>query len=195
MKKTFVILSIIFVSFLFQSCGAPTYISSWRSPNYKGGKLKKILVFAIVKDVIFRSAYEKKLSSDMKAVGVTGVSSLKLIDYGSKITENEIKEIVDDGNFDGVLTLKYTKVKTTKFIVPGETFYNDYWRGVEVIRTPGYVEIHKNVFMQSKLFSVKENKVIWVGQTETINARSANDLATSLSKEITNNLIEEGIIK
>lgn len=181
----------VIFSFVLSSCTAPTYITNWRDANYTG-QFKKVLVVALIKDLEFRKAYENNLVSVLKENGVTGVASLNQLPYDKQISKSELEKVVTDGGYDGLLIMQYQGTKTTNEI--NYSYYDYYSRWYSGY--PGtYIESHKTVKMESRLFSADKKKPVWVGQTKTIDAYSAGELAKSVADEIVANLQSENLIK
>jgi hypothetical protein len=195
MKKYIFALTAIVLAFILESCSAPTYVTSWVDPNFKGKQVKKVMVIALVKDVDYRRAYENNLTYELAKENITAISSLAILNFQKKYSNEEIGEILQNGNYDGLITIKYLETDIKKRIRPAVTFVDYYWGGVSVFSRPGYVEKHKIVKMEVSLFSPKSKTPIWYATTKTRDATDINDLASSIADEITSNLKENGFVK
>lgn len=193
MKRYFAALIVILILFIIESCSAPTYVTSWSDPNFKGKNVKKVLVIALVNDLDYRKAYEDALVKELKSDGVNALRSLEVLNFTKKYTDEEFGKLLNDGNYDGLLTVKYVDTDVKKRIHPSVTFFDYYWG--TVYRYPAYVEKHKTVKMEVSLFSPHSRTPIWYATTKTYDAYGIDDLASSLADEITVNLSESGFIK
>lgn len=188
MKNLIILLSLFIASSLFQSCSAPTSISSWVDNDYKGGVFKKVLIVALIKDDAYRKVYEEKISNALKGEGVNAVNSIVVMNSDRKYSKEEIASVLKIGNYDGLMTLKYLKTTIEKRVYPSRTYVDDYLWGPELISTPGYIEKHKSIKMEATLYSVKIKSPVWAGQSKTRDANSVQELATSLAGEIKSEL-------
>jgi hypothetical protein len=195
MKNPLLIIFIILSIYIFESCSAPTYLTSWVDPKFKGKKFKKIMVIALVKDADFRKSYENSLSLDLTHEGVIAINSTTLLNFDTKYTSEDIGRILQDGKYDGLLTLRYVDTDVQKLIHPNIAFFDYYWNWVSVYNVPGYVEKHKTVKMEVSLFSPLSKTPVWYGTTRTRDASGVDELSISIADEVTNNLIDNGLIK
>ena len=191
-KVLFNIIVLVIFSSVLISCTAPTDLTSWKDANYNK-KFNKILVVALIKDLEFRKAYENELVAELKENGVTASSSLNQLPYNEAVSKADLEKLVVDGKYDGLMILKYQGTKTTDFV--RTNYYDYYWDWYGYQRGSAYIERHQTVKMENILFSVDKKKPVWAGQTKTLNAWNADELARSVSGEIIINLKEEKLIK
>ncbi len=179
---------IFIVSLMFFSCSAPTDLANWRDASYTK-KFKKILVVALIKDLEFRKAYEGYVSQGFIDEGLTAQGSLNLLPFDSKISKAELEKVLLEGKYDGLMLIKYKGTKQDEKLYNYYDYYDSWYS------SPYYIEKYKTVNMESALFSVEKKKLIWVGESKTKYAYSAEMLAQSVADEIIKNLKEEKLIK
>jgi hypothetical protein len=191
MKKLnyFIKILIIFVfSFLMFSCTAPTDLNNWRDASYTK-KFNKILVVALIKDLEFRKAYEGYVSQAFIDEGLTSKGSLNLLPFESKISKADLEKVLLDGKYDGLMLMKYQGSKEEERIYSYYDYYDSWYS------SPTYIEKYKTVMMESALFSVEKKKLVWVGESKTRYAYSADMIAQSVADEIISNLKGENLVK
>lgn len=193
MKASLKILLIMLTGLILSSCTAPTYISSWRDPGYKGNP-KKILVVALIKDFEYRLAYETSITDMINKNGIKAETSMNMIGVEKKLTKEEIINILENGKFDALLAVKYTGSKTTERKVPPSSFVDWYWGGYDVMYTPGYTEKHSSVNTEAVLYTEYSEGAVWYATLKTIDAYNRNDLTSSLAKKIVEDLIINEIL-
>jgi len=182
-------------TFLIESCSAPTTVTSWSDPVFKGKQFKKILVLALVKNFDFRKAYENQIALNLTKEGVNAVNSVTVFNFEKKDSAEELGKSLQDGNYDGLLIVKYLETDVNKRIHPAVSFYDYYWGGISVFSRPGYYESHKTVKMEVSLFSPQSKTPVWYATTKTWDASGIDDLSSSLAKEVTADIKESGFIK
>jgi hypothetical protein len=195
MKKYLIVLVFVMSAFLIESCSAPTTVTSWSDPVFKGKSVKKVMVLAMVKNVDFRKAYENQIALDLTKEGVDAVNSLAVFNFEKKYSAEELGRTLQDGNYDGLLVVKYLETDVNKRIHPSVAFYDYYWGGTSTFSRTGYYESHKTVKMEVSLFSPKSKTPIWYATTKTWDASDIDDLSSSLAKEVTADIKESGFIK
>jgi hypothetical protein len=180
---------IIFMfSFILFSCTAPTDLTNWRDASYTK-KFNKILVVALIKDMEFRKAYEGYVSQGFIDEGLTAKGSLNLLPFDSKISKAELDKVLTDGKYDGLILMKYKGSQESERVYQYYDYYDNWYS------SPVYIEKYKTVLMETALFSVEKKKLVWVGESKTKYAYSAEMLAQSVSDEIIANLRDEKLIK
>ena len=221
MKKFSVILILLSFSAVFISCtgSALTDISgSWKNPDYKGKKFQNILVVAVSNDIVKRSTMENALSKSFKDSKVKATSSsnvltpdmLALNSSGKLDTAKReaIKSKIESMGFDGVVVVSLLDVKDKQKYVPGSTYYMPnhyylspgygfygYWYpSYEVVQSQGYYVNEKEVFLETALFDVKTEQLLWSGETGTANPSSLKSLASSYSYAIVNRMLDDRVI-
>jgi len=208
MKKTLAVISLLLVSFLFNSCGSLTYITdSWQKPDYKGRKYSKILVWVLAKESSFsRRVIEDKIVSGLKSSGISAMPSYDrfasdILESGENALDERAKEeklmsIVRSAGADGVLLLAVKDIKKYRSYSPGYygyPFYSYYYNSYESVF--GAYSINSNVFFESGLIDLNTNQLVYSVMSETVNPRSVKDFADSFSSKLVSTLVEEGIVK
>ena len=173
------------------SCGPSTKIEkSWMEPgaSVTMGPDNKTLVVALVKDETSRRVIEDQL---VKRLGANAVSSYTILTDAS---EEALKQKLTDGKFTHVLLMRLADIEKETSYVPGTTtgFYGGYGRyygyGAGMYSTPGYYTTDKNYFVESTVYTVNPDKLVWTGTTKTVNPskieKTVNDIADIVSEKM-----------
>lgn len=184
------ILSAVVMTILV-SCGPSTKIEkSWMEPgaSVTMGPDNKTLVVALVKDETSRRVIEDQL---VKRLGANAVSSYTILTDAS---EEALKQKLTDGKFTHVLMMRLADIEKETSYVPGTTtaFYGGYGRyygyGAGMYSTPGYYTTDKNYFVESTVYTVNPDKLVWTGTTKTVNPskieKTVNDIADIVSEKM-----------
>lgn len=197
---------ILFIAVLALSgCGSNTSIvNSWRDPNITIAQehFKKVLVVALVKDEASRRTAENRIAASNP---IFKTSYQYLNETTKQLTQEQKLKILQDENFDGVITLRLvSKEKETNY-VPG-TYTGMYYGGFDGMYAgmygygfgnwygmyspyfydPGYYQETTSYMVETNIFSLKENKLIWTGTTKS---EYVNDLGSTVDA------IMEAVIK
>ena len=188
---------ILFIAVLALSgCGSNTSIvNSWRDPNITVAQehFKKVLVVALVKDEASRRTAENRIAASNP---IFKTSYQYLNETTKQLTQEQKLKILQDENFDGVITLRLvSKEKETNY-VPG-TYTGMYYGGFDGLYAgmygygfgnwygmyspyfydPGYYQETTSYMVETNIFSLKENKLIWTGTTKS---EYVNDLGSTV---------------
>lgn len=193
--KPIIFTFILILSFvLLNSCTAPTYLSSWKDPNYNGN-VKKVMVVALVKDFDYRKSYEYRIVALLERAKIEVEASIDIFGVEKMPTEEELIAELEKDKFDGLLAVKYTGSKTYTSIYPYYGYFSSWYRGgYDYMYSPGYIETHRLANTEAMLFTEYSKGAVWYGKMQTLNAYSMYELTNSLAERIIEDLKINGLI-
>ncbi|WP_125722905.1 hypothetical protein [Flavobacterium ustbae] len=182
MKKYLVL---FFAIAAFSSCGSNTSIvNSWRDPDVTitQEQFKKVLVVALVKDEASRRIAENRIAASNPVFK----TSYQYLNAASQLSKEEKLKVLQDENFDGVVSMRLVSKEKETTYVPG-TYTGMYYGGFDGLYTgmygygfgnwygmyspnfydPGYYQETTSYMVETNVFSLKQNKLIWTGTTES----------------------------
>src|SRR5215204_4231136 len=180
------------------SCGPSTKIvKSWQEPgaSVSPSANNKTLVEALVKDETSRRVIEDQL---VKRLGGSGTASYTI---AANATEEVLNQKISEGKFTHVLLMRLADVEKETSYVPGTTtgFYGGYGRyygyGAGMYSTPGYYTTDKNYFVETAVYSVTPNKLLWTGTTKTVNPDKVNTAVNQIADVVTAKMKQDGFLK
>jgi hypothetical protein len=205
--------------------GAYTEISgSWTKPGFSGKKFNNILVVAISDDIVKRNTVESAVVKELGKDKIKSTVSSSILDF-SKMEKtadgkfdttklDAVKQTLNDAGYDGAIVISLLDIKEKTEYVPGQTyyqpnyistygygpssynrFYNYSYTTYSVVNTPGYYVEKKNIFIETRLFDLKADDMVWAAQSETLNPAGINSLSSSLAKAIVNSLMGDYLLK
>ena len=203
MKKYIHLPIYLLILIIHTYCVSTTIISSWKEQNkqIEIGKLHKVLVVALFKDETNRRKAEDQMVIYLKGKGI--VSYNYLDDNISAKNEEAIRDKIKTDGFDGAITMRLIDVDKEKTYTPGnitsypsyyQTFGGYYYRNWNYYRTPGYYSTTKTYTIETNVFSIKEDKIIWTGITQTTNPEGVNKLTEEVTKVVYKKMVSEGFI-
>lgn len=202
MKANVIYLYIIILLFV-SSCTTTHITSSWREPNKQVTieKLNKVLVLAWFRDITSCHKAEDEMVAYLKGKGVVSYNYLN--DDFKKYSESDIREIIKKDGFDGVITMRLLDVDKERSYTPGiissypsyyQTFSGFYYRNLPYYANSGYYFTIKTFTVETNVYSIKENKIIWTGLTETTNPEGVDKMTSEISKLIYKTMLKEGFV-
>lgn len=191
MKKNFTAICFA-VLLLGNSCTPSTkIISSWKEPDKAviTGKLNKVLVVALFKSETSRHIAEDKMAAYLKNKGVV---SYNYLDAAISVkNENAIRDKIKMDGFDGAVTMRLVDVDKEQKYTPGNipsypSYYRNfsgyYYRNWSYFNTPGYYTTTKTYTVETNVFSIKEDKIIWSGITKSVDPEGVDRMTTEIVK-------------
>lgn len=188
---------------LFISCSSTSIVSSWREPNKEisNANLNKVLVVALFKNETSQHKAEDEMVGYLNGNGVQSYNYFK--SNFNKNNEEAIRKKIKNDGFDGAVTMRLIDVDKEKTYTPGETnFYPIYYRdfiGYYYNRwtyntTPGYYTETKTFTVETNVYSIKMDKIIWSCLTETTNPNGVKALTNDIAKVVYKQMIKEGFV-
>ncbi|MDR6762305.1 MULTISPECIES: hypothetical protein [unclassified Flavobacterium] len=182
--KKYLILLLVILS--LSGCGSnTTIVNSWRDPKITVAQehFKKVLVVALVKDEASRRITENRIASSNP---IFKTSYQYLNETTKELTKEQKLKILQDENFDGVVTMRLVSTEKETTYVPGSytgMYYGGFdglysgvygygfgnWYGMysPAYYDPGYYQETTYYMVETNIFSLKENKLIWTGTTKS----------------------------
>ena len=178
---------------LLVGCGPSTKITkSWTDPSFTPSaaqSFNKILVMGLLKDESTRRIAEDKMVKSFKSV--TAVQS-----YSYLQTVDTVREVVDDrlkkDGFDGVVIMRLADVDKSVSYVPG-TGYGG-WYGYHY-SSPGYYQEDRTFYVETNIYSLPSNKLLWSGTTESLNPDKLDRTVDDIIAALRGQLQKEKLIK
>jgi len=198
------------LTLLLGACAGTSLTSSWESPDYRGGPLKKLAVFVMAKDEGLRHFAEDLMVRKMPA-GTTASAGHVLFDKPEADKEKVRAALVEAG-YDSVLVSRLVAVDTSQTYVPPHThfiqtgpyvvaspyygnFVGYYGQGFAMVRTtPGYTVENTTVVVETILYTLPDDKPIWTGTTKTLDPRSRPEMVEAIAQLVEAELQKKGLI-
>jgi len=167
---------------------------------YKGKPASNIFVIAITGIEHKRRSFEKKFVAQLKAVGVDAISSEAVIPMPAdlKMKKETILNAVNQYENDAVIIThvigKEEKDVYTRGGSSHRGFYGFYGRRYSYAHHPGHSSTSTTVRLETNLYDVKTEKLIWSGKSKTWSKDSKDQLMNDVIKAVINNLQKNKLI-
>jgi hypothetical protein len=209
------VLSIMVVlSMLFMTACSPSMkiTGNWMNKDMMGkGNYKKVFLFVIASDMGAKQTFENAQAKAAAAEGITALKSYEVFGpnfLAQKPTAEQIMAKIRETGCDAVFTSALVDVKSETRYVPGTTNYaytpyggygyygsfGGYYGGSAYIYEPGYYTEDQTYFIESNLYDVKTEEIVWSVQSEAYNPTNAETVARTYSTLLFDKLKQEGII-
>jgi len=195
------IIALLVIGTLF-SCSPATKIEkSWVEPGATVAKSpdNKVMIIAMVKDETSRRVIEDELAKRIKATSVASYRFLST-DMIKAASEEALNNMVTKEKFTHILLMRLADIEKETSYVPGTTtgYYGGYGRyygyGAAMYSTPGYYTTDKNYFIETTLYSVNPNKLLWTGTTKTVNPSKVEKAVNQIADVVVAKMKEDKLI-
>ena len=177
------------------ACKSTMWVSTWKAPDatsLKGtGQGQKIVAIVMSKNEGTRRASEDALAREITARGAVGVPLYSITPAGSVTDEAMARAAVEKEGAIGVVVLRpvaqQDKVYTTPVTYAGpgySSFWGGYWGygwgAPWGTVTGGDIRTDFIIIIETLVYSVKQNKLLWVGQSKTTNPDNVDKLVNDI---------------
>lgn len=188
------VLSMFVLVLLLPSCSATTQLTSvWRDETYQDHP-RKILVLGMLKTPGNRRILEDDMVLQLKAHGTDAVAGYTVLPEQIEANKETITAIMNELGADAVLISRLMDKKSVTTYVPGSPPPSGYgWHGYYSYN-PGYVVQDEYAVVQTNLYDLKTNKLIWTAASETWVSGGNDNLILTFTEIIGDALARQKVI-
>ena len=196
------------------ACAATTFNSTWKAPDagpvsFKG---KKVVAIVMTADESVRYGAEDALAREINARGPIAVPSYSLIPKELTKDKDKAKEFLEKAGVVGAIAMRvvgkdqqlnasaggYSPAGVGYWGSPvytsfyGGGFYGYGWGGVYM---PGYIQTDTIVSVETLVYDLEKNKLVWAGRSETTNPEKVGPFIKELTAKAAAEMKKQGLIK
>jgi hypothetical protein len=196
------------------ACAATTFNSTWKDPeagpmNFKG---KKVVAMVMSADQSVRYGAEDALTRELNARGPLAVPAYSLIPKELTQDKEKAKEFLEKAGVAGAVVMRvvgkdkelnqsaggYSPAGVGYWGSPvytsfyGGGFYGYGWGGVYM---PGYIQTDTIVSVETLVYDLEKNKLVWAGRSETTNPEKVGPFIKELTAKAAAEMKKQGLIK
>jgi len=193
---------------LLSACASTKFISTWKSPSAVPVEVKGAKVAAVVmtKDEASRRKAEDLLAREISARGAQGVPMYTILPQATLADEDAARAALDAAQVEGLIVMRPVGVKTdTVEPLPYTgTVYDGYWGGYYAYgwaspwgmgTTSPDAYSYTTLSVETLVYSLKQNKLLWAGVSETTNPENAQKVIKDLVKQTVKQMKKEKLIR
>jgi hypothetical protein len=202
MRRGHVSRALLFVvlAFFSASCASTRITDVWKSEDYQG-KAESIVVIMAAKDAESRELFENRFVAKLQARGNSAMQSYKLASLDELPDKEFVKAKAKDAGADTVLISRLVNLKTIESYVPGQKYvipsahygWGPYY--TVIFADYGYTGDTRIVYIETNLYDVKTEKLIWSAHSKTERTEGQQQLITTFADIIIKKLASDRIIK
>jgi hypothetical protein len=151
-----------------------------------------------------RRTVEEILAGEITARGAQGVPGFTLVSAKEALDQEWVKEQLRTEGIEGAVVVRVIGRETETYYVPGTTSYTPshyssfygYWEpSWTVVHEPGYLETDVIVSVETLVYSVTEDKLLWSGVSETLNPSNAQSVIIELAAVAADEMKRSGLLE
>ena len=178
--------------------------SVWKSPDAAAVSFAgaKVAALVIDKDDSLRVAGEEALVRELTARGMQGVASYRMMPKELAQDPDQAKAWYEKAGVQGVVALRVVDDDKRTTYVPStwtNTYYTSLWGyygyGWGAVYSPGYTRRERFVSLETLIFSVPKNALMWAGLSVTENPKDGQKVVAEVVKEAVNEMRKQGLAR
>lgn len=211
MKRYLPLLAVL----LLHSCAPATKITaSWGQKDVVPKKYSKVAIVAISPNTQTRASVESVVAEKLNAAGIKAVPTFNTFPFAGKIGElgldqetvqRKIREKINENGMDALLTIvlldkkkedRYVEGSSISLAAPvyGYPYYGYYSYAYATVYDGGYYTTSTTYFLETNLYDVASEKLIWTAQTSTMDPSSLEKEAASYATLIVNDMLAKKVV-
>jgi hypothetical protein len=200
----------VLCSVLTLSACASTFVSTWQAPDAQPLELKGAKVAAVVmmEGQSSRRLAEDTLAKEITARGAQGVAMYTILPDAAPKDEPATRAALEKAGIQALVVMRPIAVNKDISATPLQTYtddhYGGYWGGyygygwstpyASSITSGGDIQVDTVVRVETMLYSLKQNKLIWSGQSKTTNPPEVEGFVKELAAAAADALKKTGLI-
>ena len=201
------LLALGLLSLALTACGGKTRFSStWVDPaarptNWDG---QKIAAFVLSSRDSIRLGAEETLARELTSRGAQGLAGHTIVPKEVTEDEDKVKELLSSEGVVGAVVMRVVSQNQQISSSPGTVWYTGsyypsfygYWSyGWTAMYQPGQVRSDNIVSIETLLYSVTEDKLLWAGLSKTTNPDTIPKFINALVNEAGKEIRKTGLVE
>ena len=206
MKQTRFLLAVLALAVAATSCGTSSSLTQrWSDESYQGSPGQKMMVIALTPAERNMLIWEGAFSSALTKAGVQPIPGSKFIPHGKEVQDDALKQTIRESGVNLVAVTRLLAVDKEQEYVPGTSYYTPapgyygmygyYHSSYAFVSSPGYIQENTIVKLETNVYDVGTEKLVWSGVSETLNPETAQDVANSVAYLLVDDMKKSHVIR
>ncbi len=204
-------LAAAFAVLLSSSCASTSLLTSWADPSAAGQGIGTSMVIGVSDRAVVRRQFEDIFVARLNELGGKAIPSYPLLPDASAINERSAAPVVERNRIEHLVIVRVVDKKTvTTYVPPTSTtvlvgappafppYYNSwhafYGFQYSTVTMPGYTYQTEYVNLETNVYDLRSDKLIWSGLTETQVGSKLGERMKELVRVLTAAMKKDGIL-
>ena len=185
--------------------GGTKIVRRWVLTGLPLPQFEKMLVASVIENYLIRQEFEDEMKRQLSKYRVEGVQSYMVLPPKNEMMEGELKQRIKESSFDSVLVVRPKAMrKETQEVVTGGSYvpppgyytFWPYWNMAysSFYPTSSYTQENIVVRVEFNLYSTKDEKLVWSGETDTVYTRDFEKLGKEYAQTLVRQLKKDKMI-
>jgi hypothetical protein len=184
-------------------CASTTFSSTWKSPD--AGRIdfsgQRVAAVFVSPEASVRRAAEDELARELDALGADGVAAYTVVDDAALADQAQARQRLLAAGCQGAVVMRISdkeqRLRSSPELYTGVRYssFSSYsgwgWRA----SYPVAVETDTIVSVETLVYRLSEDEILWGGHSRTFNPRRLEDFIAELCQAVWNELETEGLVE
>ncbi|MEW5850841.1 MAG: hypothetical protein AB2A00_18795 [Myxococcota bacterium] len=172
------------------ACQTTQLVSVWSDPAARAVDLDKVLVVARTGDAATERTAEERLARTLPVEHA--VAAHQLFSDAELANPAALHARLVQEGFDGVVVMRVVAVESVPQHAPTWTGISDFL-GAYIHPTAPF-DMEEHVSVETTVFSLPDDKLVWAGLTRSVDPRSLEDAAQGIARTVGRDLRRRGML-
>lgn len=201
LRNTLLIASLLGLS----ACASTTFTSTWKAPDAQPVSPvgKTIAAVFVSRDESRRRAGEDALAADLRARGANPIAAYTLLPNERRGDGDAARQLLRQAGAQGVVVMRVVGRDQRISYTPGVGYafpsyyygFGPYWGyGWGAVYQPGYLTTDTVVSVETLVYSLQQDKLLWASTSRTINPRDLDTLVNEVADATAKEMVRQGLL-
>jgi len=206
MKSLLRIIAIFLFTVSLAAAASTKFVSTWKNPGVGLVDLdgKKLAAFVVTSDESMRLGPEETLAAELRRRGIDCVAGYTVLPGELAKDQEKAKEFLEKAGITGAVMMRVVSREKETHYQPGTTWYSSgyypsfwgYWNyGWTAVYTPGYVRSETVLSIETLVYSIEQDELLWAGMSETINPKDVRKFVKKLVDAAGKEMRKAGMVR
>ncbi len=182
------------------------FVSTWMNPA--AGAIdftrEKVAAFVVTADETMRLGPEETLAAEMRRRGIDCLAGYTVLPGELAKDVEKAKEFLKKAGITAAVMMRVVGREQKTSYVPGTAWYAapyyssfwGYWNyGWPTVYTPGYLKSDTVVSVETLVYSIDKDKLLWAGKSETTNPKNVRKFVKKLVDAAGKEMRKAGLVR
>jgi hypothetical protein len=183
------------------ACATTEFKSTWKDPSVTRLDTpgEKVAGFVVTRNASLRRSAEDTLASALRARGVNAVAGYQLIPDETLQNRDALRRKLDQMGIDQAVVMRVVdRRQEVTYEPPMGPYYGSfygYWDyGWAAVSDPGYLHTNTLVSVETLVYSVSQDKLLWGGVSETTDPSKLDSFIHEIVDQAAKEMKKQGLI-
>ncbi len=185
------------------ACSSTTFTSTWKAPGVSpvSAAGKTIATVFVTRDEGKRRAAEDAMARDLTERGAHGVPAYTILPESVRADAEKARVLLKDAGVNAVVISRVVGKDQQLNYTPGTSFptyyggFGPYWgHGWGAAYDPGYLTTDTYVSVETTLYTVPGDKLLWASTSRTANPSNIDSLVSEVADATAKEMKKQGFL-